>query len=69
MDGILITTVIEYMVVEKKDTTKLVTISTWQSLYQMPKNFFNKFGVIMGDEVSYFQSRFTQKDYAQNYGV
>ena len=40
----------------EKDTTKLVTISTWQSLYQMPKNFFNKFGVIMGDEAHTFKA-------------
>ena len=33
-----------------KDTNKRVIISTWQSIYNMPKKWFNQFGMIIGDE-------------------
>ena len=34
-----------------------VTISTWQSLYKMPKSFFEKFDVIYGDEAHLFKAK------------
>jgi len=40
-----------------KDITKEVTISTWQSLYKMPRKFFEQFGCILGDEVHLFKAK------------
>ena len=41
-------------------TTKInkdVVISTWQSLYKMPKKYFEQFGCIMGDEAHMFKAK------------
>ena len=35
---------------EDKNSSKEVTISTWQSIYKMPKNYFNQFGATIVDE-------------------
>ena len=40
-----------------KDISKQVVISTWQSLYKMPKKFFDNFGCILGDEVHLFKAK------------
>ena len=40
-----------------REITKEVTISTWQSLYKMPKKFFEQFGCILGDEVHLFKAK------------
>ena len=32
-------------------------ISTWQSLYKLPKNYFEQFGVVFGDEAHLFKSK------------
>ena len=40
----------------EKESPKLVYISTWQSLYQMPKNYFDRFGAIIGDEAHTFKA-------------
>ena len=40
-----------------REITKEVTISTWQSLYKMPKKFFEQFGSILGDEVHLFKAK------------
>ena len=40
-----------------REITKEVTISTWQSLYKMPKKFFEEFGCILGDEVHLFKAK------------
>ena len=40
-----------------KDITKPITISTWQSLYKLPRKFFENFGCILGDEVHLFKSK------------
>ena len=40
-----------------REITKEVTISTWQSLYKMPKSFFEQFGCILGDEVHLFKAK------------
>ena len=34
-----------------------VTISTWQSLYKLPRSFFNEFDVIYGDEAHLFKAK------------
>ena len=39
-----------------KDTNKRVIISTWQSIYNMPKKWFNQFGMIIGDEAHLFKA-------------
>ena len=38
-------------------TTKKVLISTWQSLYKLPKEYFEQFGVVFGDEAHLFKSK------------
>lgn len=40
-----------------KDTTKKVVISTWQSIYKLPKKWFAQFGCILGDEAHLFKSQ------------
>tara|TARA_Y100000389_G_scaffold194455_1_gene224483 strand:- start:26552 stop:28036 length:1485 start_codon:yes stop_codon:yes gene_type:complete len=40
-----------------KDTTKKVIISTWQSIYKLPKKWFAQFGCIIGDEAHLFKSQ------------
>jgi superfamily II DNA or RNA helicase len=34
-----------------------VTISTWQSLYKLPKKFFEKYDVVIGDEAHLFKAQ------------
>ena len=40
-----------------KVTNKAVTISTWQSLYQMPKEYFEQFDYVIGDEAHLFKAQ------------
>jgi superfamily II DNA or RNA helicase len=40
-----------------KDTDKKLTISTWQSLFKMPKEYFEQFDYIIGDEAHQFKSQ------------
>ena len=40
-----------------KEIKHEVTISTWQSLYKMPRKFFEQFGCILGDEVHLFKAK------------
>ena len=42
---------------EEKDNTSAVTVSTWQSLYDLPKKFFADFNVVYGDEVHLFKAK------------
>jgi len=39
-----------------KDTNKRVVISTWQSIYNLPKAWFKQFGTIVGDEAHLFKA-------------
>jgi superfamily II DNA or RNA helicase len=39
-----------------KETKKRVVISTWQSIYNLPKKWFSKFGMILGDEAHLFKA-------------
>ena len=43
---------------DRKVEKKLV-ISTWQSLYKMPKSYFEQFGCVIGDEGSSIQIQIT----------
>lgn len=40
-----------------KNTDKPLTISTWQSLYKMPKEYFEQFDYIIGDEAHNFKAQ------------
>ncbi len=40
----------------EKDTNKRVIISTWQSIYKLPKVWFKQFGMIIGDEAHLFKA-------------
>jgi len=40
-----------------KNTKKRIIVSTWQSIYKNPKKWFEKFGMIIGDECHGFKSK------------
>jgi superfamily II DNA or RNA helicase len=40
-----------------KVVTKDVVISTWQSIYKMPKKYFEQFGCVIGDEAHLFKAK------------
>ena len=40
-----------------KDVNKDVIISTWQSLYKLPKKYFDDFGCVIGDEAHLFKAK------------
>jgi superfamily II DNA or RNA helicase len=40
----------------EKETKKRVIISTWQSVYNLPKKWFEQFGMIIGDEAHLFKA-------------
>ena len=40
----------------KKDSSKKVFVSTWQSIHKQPKRYFEQFDVVMGDEVHEFEA-------------
>jgi len=42
---------------EEKETAKKIVVSTWQSLYNMPKDYFNQFGAVFGDECHLFKAK------------
>ena len=42
---------------KEKDTDKPLTISTWQSLYKLPKEYFYQFDYIVGDEAHLFKAQ------------
>ena len=39
-----------------KETSKRVIISTWQSIYNLPKKWFQQFGMVIGDEAHLFKA-------------
>lgn len=41
---------------EKSSSTAKVFISTWQSIYKMPKQWFEQFDVVIGDEAHLFKA-------------
>jgi superfamily II DNA or RNA helicase len=42
---------------QDKQTDKQITISTWQSLYKLPKAYFQQFDLVIGDEAHLFKSK------------
>ena len=42
---------------KEKSTNKNVVITTWQSIYNLPRSFFENFGVVIGDEAHQFKSK------------
>jgi superfamily II DNA or RNA helicase len=40
----------------EKETNKRVIITTWQSVYNMPKKWFSDFGTVIGDEAHLFKA-------------
>jgi len=40
-----------------KDTDAMITVSTWQSIYKMPKAWFDDFEVVIGDECHLFKAK------------
>ena len=41
----------------EKESDAEITITTWQSVYKMPKSFFEKFDVVFGDEAHNFKAK------------
>ena len=42
---------------KEKDTNKPLTISTWQSLFKMPPEYFEQFDYVIGDEAHNFKAQ------------
>lgn len=40
-----------------KNTSKQVTVTTWQSIYKMPKSYFENFDCVIGDEAHLFKAK------------
>ena len=42
---------------QEKETEKPIVISTWQSLYELKKNFFTDFRLVIGDEAHLYKAK------------
>jgi superfamily II DNA or RNA helicase len=42
---------------QDKGSTKPITITTWQSIYKLPSEFFSNFDVVIGDEAHLFKAK------------
>tara|TARA_R110000824_G_scaffold15830_3_gene66359 strand:- start:68 stop:1027 length:960 start_codon:yes stop_codon:yes gene_type:complete len=42
---------------QDKNTNKKLVISTWQSIYKMPKEYFDSYKVVFGDECHLFKAK------------
>ena len=42
---------------QEKKVIRPVTISTWQSIYRLPKSYFGSFDVVIGDEAHLFKAK------------
>jgi superfamily II DNA or RNA helicase len=42
---------------QDKRTDRPITISTWQSIYKLPREFFDQFEVVIGDEAHLFKAK------------
>jgi len=40
-----------------KQTNKQVVVTTWQSIYKLPKNYFEQFDCVIGDEAHLFKAK------------
>jgi len=43
--------------VDKENISENITITTWQSIYKMPKKWFDQFDVVVGDEAHLFKAK------------
>lgn len=43
--------------VDKHDIDERITVTTWQSIYKMPKDWFDQFDVVIGDEAHLFKAK------------
>ena len=41
----------------ERETDSQVIITTWQSIYKLPRNYFERFSVVIGDEAHQFKSK------------
>ena len=41
----------------ERETDSQVIITTWQSIYKLPRKYFERFGVVIGDEAHQFKSK------------
>lgn len=46
---------------ESKEVKTRIVITTWQSVYEMPKKWFNRYGAIFGDEAHQFKAKSLEK--------
>jgi superfamily II DNA or RNA helicase len=46
---------------QSKETNKKVVISTWQSIYKMPRDYWDQFNVVVGDECHLFKANSLNK--------
>lgn len=42
---------------QEKNTEAHITITTWQSIYQLPPQWFKQYGVVIGDEAHQFKAK------------
>ena len=42
---------------KERETDSQVIITTWQSIYKLPRNYFERFSVVVGDEAHQFKSK------------
>jgi superfamily II DNA or RNA helicase len=42
---------------QEKVTNKLITISTWQSLFPLPRKYFHQFDFVIGDEAHLYKAK------------
>jgi superfamily II DNA or RNA helicase len=42
---------------QTKSTDKIITISTWQSIFKLPKTWFDEYDMIIGDEAHQFKAK------------
>ncbi len=46
---------------QSKETDKRIVVSTWQSIYKLPKSWFKQFGVVIGDEAHLYKAESIKK--------
>ena len=42
---------------KERETDSQVIITTWQSIYKLPRKYFDRFSVVVGDEAHQFKSK------------
>lgn len=49
--------ILQVMAGTEKSDSAMLTISTWQSIYKLPRKYYDQYEVLLGDEVHKFQSK------------